>query len=253
MKKSIPVLFLTITVTVVFAFFYYKLHSDKQLAETTLSKSFEATGAKVVSSEVYCWGRLDTQYGTKENAEPIVKDILKSLGVLDDNALKRKVYENDIISKTEIKGTVNDNEIVEITAQFGKSAGAIGEKHISVKVTEDLSSTGLEDVKKSLVKVFEKYKINPKVNACITGSFDGKLNNEQLNNISVRAFKETEAMKVEGVRDNNYISVSAYSPKIEDSLSVNGKKVNLNLAIRYSSYENKTYIWLATPIIATEY
>jgi len=34
---------------------------------------------------------------------------------------------------------------------------------------------------------------------------------------------------------------------------VNGKKVNMNLAIRYNSYEDRTYIWLATPVITVEY
>ena len=76
---------------------------------------------------------------------------------------------------------------------------------------------------------------------------------EGLEEISGRILTETGAKRIEGIKDRNYISVSAYSPYIQEFIQVRGKRVNLNLAARYNSYEDKTYIWLATPVITTEY
>jgi len=63
----------------------------------------------------------------------------------------------------------------------------------------------------------------------------------------------SNAKKVEGITEENLISISAYSPRVKSSILVNEKRVNINLAMRYNSYEDKTYIWLATPVITTEY
>jgi hypothetical protein len=62
-----------------------------------------------------------------------------------------------------------------------------------------------------------------------------------------------ERAEVEGIRDGSLISLSAYSPLLKDSIKVRGKRVNINLAARYSAFEDKTYIWLASPVITTEY
>lgn len=59
--------------------------------------------------------------------------------------------------------------------------------------------------------------------------------------------------KVEGMEDENIISVSAYSSKLKEYIKLGSEKINLNVAIRYSSFDDKTYIWVATPIIAIEY
>ncbi|OZV13462.1 hypothetical protein CIW83_04260 [Tissierella sp. P1] len=49
------------------------------------------------------------------------------------------------------------------------------------------------------------------------------------------------------------VSYTAYTPLIESSIFSGEKKVNLNLAIRYNENEDKTYIWIGTPIITTGY
>ncbi|MDI9475442.1 MAG: YwmB family TATA-box binding protein [Bacillota bacterium] len=36
-------------------------------------------------------------------------------------------------------------------------------------------------------------------------------------------------------------------------INYGGKDVNIQLAMRYSEYEDKTYLWLATPLIITAY
>lgn len=82
---------------------------------------------------------------------------------------------------------------------------------------------------------------------------DGKLNDNELETVCERIFKSAGADKVEGMRDGGLVSVSAFSPVIDEAVRVNGKRINLNVAVRYNSYEGKTYIWLATPVITTEY
>ena len=91
------------------------------------------------------------------------------------------------------------------------------------------------------------------VNSCMTGTYDGNVEDTQLEKICRNILDESDAKKVDSKRFENVISVSAFSPMIKDKLSINGKNVNLSIAIRYNKQENKTYLWVATPIVNTEY
>jgi hypothetical protein len=118
---------------------------------------------------------------------------------------------------------------------------------------EDMSDTGLEGIRDTVLQVFKDYGLKPRVNSCITGTFDGKLDYKRVDQIGSVVLEAAGAKKIEGIKDENLISVSAYSPVMGDSVMTGSEKVNLNLAIRYNSLENKTYIWLGTPVIAIEY
>jgi hypothetical protein len=111
----------------------------------------------------------------------------------------------------------------------------------------------LAQIESKVLAVLERSGIDARVNSCISGNFRGKLNDDELNLVCRKIFESVHASKVEGIRDIGLISVSAYTPDIGRSIVVNGNRINLNLAIRYNSYEDKTYIWLATPVITTEY
>jgi len=253
MRKSLFILILLAVLVVSFSKFYVKIHGRPELPETTLHRSFNYSGAKVVSSEIYFWGKLNDGFNTFEMLKLLATDIAKDLGIVDSDGTQNKYVSNGMVEEVEIYGTSADNKIINLRIQSSKEPDGKSEKYISVSIVQDLSNNGLEKIRAGAMEILEKYKINPKVNSCITGNFDGKLDNNQLNEICKNIFRGAGAKKVEGIRDKNLVSVSAYSPVIQDSIQVNGKNVNLNLAIRYNSFEDKTYIWLATPVIATEY
>ena len=59
---------------------------------------------------------------------------------------------------------------------------------------------------------------------------------------------------IDKIRNNNYISVTAYSNLLkENDLEYLENKINLNIGIRYSENEDKTLIYMATPIIKLDY
>lgn len=253
MRKSYPILLLLIVFSLFFTFFYAKMHNKYELPESTLLKAFNHSGAKVINSEIYFWARLDNKFGDFEEIKLLASDLAETLNIVNSDSFTNKTTISDLIQKVEMNGVVSDNRVVSINGQVSKKADSEDERFISVSINEDLPNPALEELRRNVVKVFKKYNINPKINSCIVGNYDGKLDRNQLNDIGVKIFKGAQAKKVEGIKDSRLISVSAYSPYIEDSINVNGKKVNLNLAIRYNSFENKTYIWLATPVITTEY
>jgi hypothetical protein len=47
--------------------------------------------------------------------------------------------------------------------------------------------------------------------------------------------------------------MSGYSPLVADSLHVNGKEMNVNMAVRYSLTDDRTYFLIGSPVITQEY
>ena len=252
MKKSFSVLLLIILPILLFSFYLVKLNYKSELPETALEKSFACSGAEVLSSEVYFWGKIEKGCNNIDEMKGLAQSFINSLKIKNDGSFSLNSIENEQVKKVDVKG-MSEIGIIDMSIQRSNLIENNSEKYISINVTKDLEYEGLDETRKKVLLIFKKFGIKPKVNSCIIGRFNGKLNENSMNDIGRNILKVADAKRVEGMRDKNLISVSAYSPFIENSIVVNGKSVNLNLAIRYNSYEDKTYIWLATPIITVEY
>ncbi len=68
-----------------------------------------------------------------------------------------------------------------------------------------------------------------------------------------KTLKKYKGNVIEEYCDISLISFIIYTPLIKEYLLIDRNKINLNLAIRYNEYEDKTCILLATPIITNGY
>lgn len=253
MKKNGYVICLAAFLIILFSFYYIKIHNKVQASETALQESFSFSGAKVVNSQMLFLGKLPDELTDTTGIKRFADSISVELGIVKDKAFFERIIDNDMIHKIELGGVSGGNKVVRINIQLDKKMPGLDKRVISVDITQDLTCLGLKEIRRDVTRILKKHNINPRVYSCITGSIDGKLDYSQLNTMSKKIFGALDAKKMEGIRDNNLISISAYSPLMNDSITVNKNRINLNLAIRYNSYENKTYIWLASPVITTEY
>ena len=76
----------------------------------------------------------------------------------------------------------------------------------------------------------------------------------KCNDILHNILYNMKAKEVDRVSDKNLISATAYSNLLsENNLDYLESKINLNIGIRYSENEDKTLIYMATPIIKLDY
>lgn len=255
MKKSIArnLYFLILIVTILFTIAYIKFYHIEGSAFSILKEAFNSSGAEHLNSEVYIWSCGGSWFGDFNNLEKMTEDFECDFGIIKNDLYSKNYVKNDSVNKIEIIGTTYDGNKINITAQTGGKNSGSKETYVSVSVSADSENCELDGIAENIKNSFKKYNLEPVLSTCVTGYFDGKLDYKALNDISKSIFKDSGASKVNGIADRNLISVSAYSPAISDSINVDGKKVNLNFAIRYNSYEDKTYIWLASPVITAEY
>lgn len=252
-KLRIKYFYLLLILIILFTIGYVRLYYREGSSSDVIQKAFKASGANLLSSEFYVWAKAGSEYHDFDELTKLADNLAADMNIVKNDLYSRRLISNDFIDKMVIIATTEQGNMINICAQSERNSGSTNQSYITVSVTKDSPELKLNDTYESLLDVLNKYKIEPKINTCVTGYFEGKLDYNTLNRVSRQIFNDAKAKKVNGITDNNLISVSAYSPGIEKSILINGKRVNMNLAIRYNSYEDKTYIWLATPVITVEY
>lgn len=240
-------------ITMLFTIVYIRLYYIEGSTFSILKEAFNASGAEHLNSEVYIWSRVENWFGDFDKLEKMTEDFEADFGVIQNHLYSKSYVNNDSVNKIEIIGVTDDGNNINITAQTSEKNFNFKEAYVSVSASTDFKDFELEEITDNIKNSFKKHNLEPVLSTCITGYFDGKLDHKSINTVSKNIFKDSNASKVNGITDRNLISVSAYSPVIGNSINVDGEKINLNFAIRYNSYEDKTYIWLASPVITIEY
>ena len=168
-----------------------------------------------------------------------VKDyVLEDLSTWDDTQVILKGIGKEAYDITII---IQAAEIPEIT-----------ETNIVVDILSKVSTFDMSAVEDQVREILGSYgKID--FTSCITAVKPAKLSFNRQKEIVNQLMEILEAKEVEYFSDGSMISVTGYSKNIEGWTQYSGNKVNLNIAVRYNSYENKTYLWLGTPFITIGY
>ena len=229
-----------------------KSAQDTLQLDQGLITAFEYSGAKGLSSEIYFRAMLDNEAWTMENIREFMYEIGHYLDMSNISFDEDKIL-TDIMQKYQINFSIDAGSMANIMGYVINKEGRISERHITVSITSDYCENTLREMNKRLMKAFDDRKVKPHVNMAVTGYYEGKLNESTMNRICANVFDSAGAYRVQGIKENNLISLSAYSPGIKNHIEVNGNKVNMNLAIRYNSYENRTYIWIGVPVLSADY
>lgn len=86
-----------------------------------------------------------------------------------------------------------------------------------------------------------------------TGSYEGKLSEDQKDKKVKELLKNLEARKVDSITSDNYDTTYAYTGLVDDYIVVAGKRININIATTYDEEEDKTELHLATPILNEDF
>jgi hypothetical protein len=80
------------------------------------------------------------------------------------------------------------------------------------------------------------------------------LNGQELNKEANNLLEALSAQKIEQLKEATFVSVSAYNEKWANTLTSNGKKMNLQIGLRQGhNLGGTTTVTIGTPIITTEY
>lgn len=128
-----------------------------------------------------------------------------------------------------------------------------GETCLYINLINDKHFIENNDIIKRVEKIFDKYDKAINVTSCIVGSINGNIDLDVSKAKVLEATDTIDGKVVEKYEEDGIVSYSIYSPFIEEYIYTGPKKMNLNIALRYSELEDKTYILIGTPIITIGY
>jgi hypothetical protein len=134
---------------------------------------------------------------------------------------------------------------------FGKSET---EGYLVVNVeSKAAGNLSVRDMQEKIGRITKKFGDSPQISTCLIGWLDGKLRDGEWHEPLEKAFMVADAKIVDKLEAEHFASYTGFTPGITDWLQIGDKKINLNMAIRYSKYDNRTYITIGSPIITREY
>ncbi|WP_425446165.1 YwmB family TATA-box binding protein [Dethiothermospora halolimnae] len=212
---------------------------------------FNKTGAKLYETNITCKGLFTNGTMDIKEMKKTNQDIVNALNV-DNNTYNMKIINNKNKKTIITKGWDGLGRTINITLYNHKYNNKI-RSELSIDIIQGNNLTNISDIERKIKKISKKFNINTQITTCIIGTFKGKLNSiEKFTSLS-KSLNIINGEKVEGVLKSNLTSISAYSPNISKHIYTGNNKMNINIAMRYNKYEDKTYIWIGTPIIRKEY
>jgi hypothetical protein len=218
--------------------------------EEALITSFESTGADVLESTISCWAKLNDRFFTIKQIEAEAAKALSSIDADRATAVKN-IESGERLNKIVMYGS-KENKTYNIAIESVKHETG-GETYIVLDVSIDGSYKDLDAERQNIANAVQVDDSLMNFSSCIVGTFKGKLTDTEKDKKTRIALQSINAKKVEGIENEELKSISAISRNVGGYTMSDQARVNVQLAMRYSSYDDKTYIWIGTPLIPMEY
>lgn len=219
--------------------------------EQPVMTCFKASKAKLEESVLSGWVSLDKAFTYEQELNSKLDMIINRLGF--DKSKTKRISENgeDMLKTTlistedyvnytiVIESMINDDKSEKSYCFFSANYSDGNDKIIEDKL---IAENALADAGFPI-----------KLDILMIGSYKGKLTRKQSDSIMNELLECIGARVVESMTDEEVISISSYSSRISHYINSQGRKINLQAAIRYSEYNDKTYLWLGCPVISLEY
>ncbi len=212
------------------------------------------TGAEPVVFDIVDWSVINRKFMDFNGMEKDREFILELFGGIEQNLNTSKEYDEMYrILNTETK--IDTDTILQIVQQSVMLPEQYEKSPLTYLVIS-MTSRDMSKLTEMMSKVQEVIRSlggESKITTCVTGTFNGKLNEAAQDEV---LYKISESLKIENTEktyDDCITGLVGYSPMLSEGIKILDKIYNINIALRYNSEEDKTYIWMGTPVISIEY
>ena len=125
--------------------------------------------------------------------------------------------------------------------------------HLLVTITREGETPALSSLTYRLPALLGQETEEGNLSLCLTGHLAGKMDTAAMEALAQKVARKIGSEELQCVSDGRMVSVTGYTPDLGDYLRAENLRINLNLALRYDDYLDKTVIWAGTPLITRSY
>ena len=220
--------------------------ADKVSISTAFTDSVDGEEWCELDTYIEGYGKFGVCYLTQEEKERLVENIASALGITSSYGLAT-VCEDEVnitvLSKESVDGSVTIKAITqEPQVQY---------VYVNITVYNNIDCT--VSYRELVEGMFDAMGIQGNVNMNLVGSIEGTLNSTEKNELADGLLDRLGAKVVTENRDNDIFTIYAYSKGAGSYITIGGNKINMNIAIGYDEEQDRTKVYLASPINSLDY
>jgi hypothetical protein len=233
-----------------------KIHEVKETKghDNVLMTAFDASDGQLEGTNISIWSQIKDGDYTLEEMEEISLECASILDLEKDAEID--ITEDGDYNKIMVTNQKDEDIYITIVMENFKKEGLSIESYLLIDLYLSNHYKDICQVEEIILDYFTKQGFEYQYAMTIYGTFSNKLNTDIMREVIGKTFESIEGQIIEGMEETEYgqmVSLTGYSPKLENNIQLAGDQINLNAAMRYSEHDDKTYIWIGTPLIATEY
>lgn len=219
--------------------------------DAVMLKLIRSSGAELKSINITGWVRADQAVFGSGDPEVLADSAARQLKVPPAGQKKEK-WQNQYARGAKIEGKLADGRTISILGQAMELSGGEKASHLMVSINGvESRKTGF--YKNALSAALGLYGAGSRVAVTYAGEIKGESNKEELLAKAVNLMLLAGAPVREMTARDNLVSLTGYSGLFSAGISSAGQEVNLNVALRYNPVEQVTLVFVASPVILTEY
>lgn len=192
------------------------------------------------------YGKFGVCYLTQEEKERLVENIASALGITSSYGLAT-VCEDEVNTTVLSKESVNGSVTIKAITQEPQA------QYVYVNITVYNNIDCAVSYRELVEGMFDAMGIQGNVNMNLVGSIEGALNSTEKNELADGLLDRLGAKVVAENRDSDIFTIYAYSKGAGSYITIGGNKINMNIAIGYDEEQDRTKVYLASPINSLDY
>lgn len=216
--------------------------------------AFRSTGAYFRKMDIQGWVQLNDRYITQNEMHHTLNLVITKLGI-DTKKFKTQTQNHDNFLSITRSGWFDQQTYLTAIIQTVRGDGGQnkGETYLIVGFSHFGTPKNHSLLRTKIMDAFSPVQAEAKYSTVISGTVPKKIDAAEMQELTNKVMGKAGAEIVENYADGRMVSVTGYTPGIADRLTPGEKRVNINMAVRYNSEDNNTYIYIGSPIITTEY
>lgn len=228
----------------------YSFQDEKKMVD-----AFSGAQSDVVKSQLQVVGNYGNKYMTQEDKEQMIDYVSGKLGIA--GKLEKKVVQgNKTTSITaNITGEKSNTTIESISVEYEMDNEVIETSqyiYVTIEIYEEVNS--ILYYKNIIEDTFRQMDLDS-VDTSISfqGEYKQMLTLKEKNEITDEILSVLQGKVVKDNRSDTMFTVYAYTPMIDEYISVDKNRVNVNVAFSYDEEAKRTMLYMASPVISFDY
>ena len=222
--------------------------------ERELIQAFNNTEFSIKESQISASGLYNRTFMSEEKKIEVLNDIAEKLSLqpgFEYNIIQEGSFQEIKLTKRSRNATTNI-KIVTLEKTISENVKeAENYLIIDIKLYNNINS--LIYFKDLLEETLKAYNVDTQVTIHIMGEKPGRLSSLEKQEITRELFRNISAKEREQFITNDIYSIYGHTPIIKEYIVSNNKRINVDIALTYSEAQDKTYLYLATPLITIPY